>query len=96
MRKSPHSRFPVIDQGGRVRGIVSLLEAVLAPDATTEELTHPAASFERNTPLRKALATLRSRRETMAVIVAEQTGEPLGLVTLKDLVEPLTGELAAW
>jgi CBS domain containing-hemolysin-like protein len=32
----------------------------------------------------------------MAVAVDPDNGQPLGLVTIKDLVEPITGELAAW
>ena len=60
------------------------------------ELLRAATTFEPSTPLREALATLRSRRETMAIIVGPDDRNPLGLVTLKDLVEPITGELAAW
>ena len=29
-------------------------------------------------------------------IVATENNKPLGIVTLKDLVEPIVGELAAW
>jgi CBS domain containing-hemolysin-like protein len=32
----------------------------------------------------------------MAIAVDPDTQRPRGLVTLKDLVEPITGELAAW
>jgi CBS domain containing-hemolysin-like protein len=32
----------------------------------------------------------------MAVVTSPQSSKPIGIVTLKDLVEPLVGELAAW
>jgi CBS domain containing-hemolysin-like protein len=96
MRRSPYSRFPVIDQAGRVQGILTLLDALLEPARTTTELLRDATTFGSSTPLRDALATLRARRQTMAIIVGPDGMSPIGLVTLKDLVEPITGELAAW
>jgi CBS domain containing-hemolysin-like protein len=44
-------------------------------------------------PAREALATLRLKKSRVA-IVEDATGRPIGLVTAKDLVAPLTGELA--
>ena len=43
-----------------------------------------------------ALRVMREERHPMAVVQDPATGRPLGLVTLKDLVEPLTGPLRAW
>ena len=43
------------------------------------------------------MRTLRDRRARMAVVIAaDASRRPLGIVTLKDLVEPLTGELEEW
>ena len=42
-----------------------------------------------------ALAAMRHERQAMAV-VTDASGKAVGMVTIKDLVEPLTGELHAW
>ncbi|MDP7349150.1 MAG: CBS domain-containing protein [Phycisphaeraceae bacterium] len=48
-----------------------------------------------STPLRPALRTLQNGHAAMAVVVSDE-GRPIGVVTIKDLVEPLTGDLAVW
>jgi CBS domain containing-hemolysin-like protein len=49
----------------------------------------------RSRPLRDALRTLQEQRRAIAIVVDEQD-KPIGVVTVKDLIEPLTGELATW
>jgi CBS domain containing-hemolysin-like protein len=56
----------------------------------------PAVTFSPSTSIGEALDAMRTGRQAMAIVTERGTDEPLGLLTLKDLVEPLTGELAAW
>jgi CBS domain containing-hemolysin-like protein len=95
LRRSSYTRFPVVDAGGRVAGILQPLDSLLEPDRTAGELASPAHSLTPSTPVLEALRTMRAAREKMA-IVSSPGGSPAGLVTLKDLVEPITGDLAAW
>jgi CBS domain containing-hemolysin-like protein len=90
------TRLPVVDRGGAVVGTISLLEAVLHPERTTVELTRPAIEFAPGTRVSEALRVMRTRRHVMAIVTGPGSRRPAGLVTLKDLIEPLTGELAAW
>lgn len=98
LRARNFSRFPVIDPRGRVVGKLPLLAALLEPDTPVEELMEPIGRFEIGAPLRETLHAMRRARETMAIIhdPRRPNAPPRGIVTLKDLVEPLTGELAAW
>jgi len=96
MRRRNFSRLPLVDDSGKVVGVLRLIDALLQPDATTRELMEPVAEFPSTTPIRAALSTMRHDRRAMAVIVHPRTNRTLGIVTLKDLVEPLTGELAVW
>ncbi|MEC8319903.1 MAG: CBS domain-containing protein, partial [Planctomycetota bacterium] len=50
--------------------------------------------FRPETPVVTALETLRRSRCPLGVV--EVGGKPSGIVTLKDLVEPLLGDLRAW
>jgi len=90
------SRLPVMDGHRRVAGVVWWVDALLRPEEPTEALIRPAPALSRQTPILEALSILRYRRQAMAIIVDDAGQRPIGLVTLKDLVEPLTGKLAAW
>ena len=91
-----HTRLPVVDTSNRVCGVLSLLDALLEPDKPTRDLMAEAMTLSPGTSVQAALGMMRSRHQPLAIIVGSATERPLGLVTLKDLVEPITGELAAW
>lgn len=91
------SRFPALDGAGKVVGVVSLYDALLhLPEECPPiaELARPVPALGPGEPLRAALAKLQREHARLA-LVAER-GQTLGIVTIKDLVEPITGELASW
>lgn len=90
------TRLPVVDESGKVVGVLAMLDVLLEPDRSTAQLMRPAVTFSPNTSVGEALKAMRTGRQAMAIVTEGSTNEPLGLLTLKDLVEPLTGELAAW
>lgn len=96
VRKHHHTRFPVTNENGKVVGYISMLDVLLQADRPTEELLQPTVIFEADISVRRALRRMQTERCQMAVVAQKTDGRPIGLVTIKDLVEPLTGELAAW
>ena len=96
-RRTERSRLPVTVEGGGVIGTVEVLKALLHPEASIEELLEPVPQIPADTRVLQALEELRLQRKPMAIIVGEGADpRPLGIVTLKDLVEPLMGDLQAW
>jgi CBS domain containing-hemolysin-like protein len=94
--RTSRSRFPVMD-GGQVVGIISVID-VLSHDRDAcppiaELMTEPL-SLDESMPARQALRRLQKSKTSFALVV--QDHQPTGLVTIKDLVEPITGELASW
>jgi len=89
------SRLPVIDASGRVTGSVYAIDHLEHPRAATEALLRPVLVFPASMPALEAIQALRRGRAHLAV-VADRPDRPLGIVTMKDLVEPLVGDLAAW
>jgi putative hemolysin len=90
------SRFPVIE-GGAVIGVVSLYDALQHDRAACppiRQLARPAMRLDAGMPLRPALMQLQTGHAAMAIVT--ERDKPLGVVTVKDLVEPITGELASW
>lgn len=87
-----HARFPVVDRYGRFTGTIKLIDLHLNPHATVAELTLPAPRVHAEMPLHDAILRLREASSRFAV-VEDSSGRPIGVITSKDLVEPLTGEL---
>ena len=95
IKTTSHTRLPAVDASGQVVGILPVLGALLSPESKTTPLLKTPLFISPDTPVREALHALRERDVAMA-IVTTQNNKPLGIVTLKDLVEPIVGELAAW
>jgi len=94
LRRSGASRLPVVAADGRVVGVLNTLDAILRPDAPTAELMSEPVFFPPTESTLAALRTLRSVRARLGVVRQEGSGRPLGVVAIKDLVEPITGQLA--
>ena len=95
--QTSYSRVPAVDRSGRPLGWVPVFDVLLhevdaCPPIRT--LIKPIPQLSPDTLSMDALVRLRSERASIAVI-ADGT-RPIGLVTIKDLVEPITGELDAW
>lgn len=90
------TRYPVVDPSGAAIGVVSMLDLLLDPSAPAKDLAGPLVTLEPDAPVREALRAMRDQKAAMAIVTRGSGGRPLGIVTLKDLVEPLTGELASW
>jgi CBS domain containing-hemolysin-like protein len=90
-----HTRLPVIDGRGFVVGVLPVLSALLSPQGKTSELLKTPIFIPEDMPVRDALHDLRKSGVSMAIVTTKNK-KPIGIVTLKDLVEPIVGELAAW
>ncbi|QDU70925.1 CNNM domain-containing protein [Mucisphaera calidilacus] len=96
--RTGRSRFPVVDEAGDVAGVLNLRDALICERAScpsVSELMGPVEILEGTMPIRRALSTMQAHRMPMAMVV-DDDGQPAGLVTIKDLVEPITGELSSW
>lgn len=94
---SRHSRFPVVDDNGKVTGLVHAKDLLGIPRARYEataidDLLHEVLVVPEAAGLNVVLAELRSHSTEMAVVIDEY-GAPAGVVTLEDLVEELVGEI---
>jgi CBS domain containing-hemolysin-like protein len=89
------SRLPVVDRRGRVVGVVSAVDHFARPTASTSDMLRPILLLPPSVSALDAIGRMRRERVQMAV-VGERVDRPLGIVSIKDLVEPLVGDLAAW
>lgn len=92
--RRPHARYPVLDDRGRVVGIVRLADLVRKPGETVANLAADCPRLDHTISAWDALGELRRSSSPIALVV--RGGHAVGLVTQKDLVEPLTGDLRDW
>ncbi len=97
LMKSNHSRFPVVDDDGRVVGLVHAKDLLGVPrdayDRTlVGSLVHDVLAVPEAAGLNVVLTALRTHSTEMAIVIDEYGG-PAGVVTLEDLVEELVGEI---
>jgi CBS domain containing-hemolysin-like protein len=94
---SHHSRFPVVDDDGKVMGLVHAKDLLGVPrdsygETPIEALLHDVLVVPEAAGLNVVLRELQSHSTEMAVVIDEY-GAPAGVVTLEDLVEELVGEI---
>jgi magnesium and cobalt exporter, CNNM family len=97
-RRTTHSHVPVLNKRGEVVGVLRINDALAngrhaCPSIT--DLMKPAHTIGHQTPVREALDQLKRHTAGLAVVTGA-SDQPIGVVTVKDLIEPITGDLAQW
>jgi CBS domain containing-hemolysin-like protein len=97
--RSGHTRLPVVDADRGLEAPVGLIHAQDLLAATLEDettdlrpLLRPLARVSSQTPVTALLKRMLDERRHM-VLVADERGRTVGLLTLEDLVEELVGEI---
>jgi putative hemolysin len=90
-----HSRLPLLDENHRVTGVVDVY------DVLTDRTDRPIRVYaveplivSADQTVTEALYAMQHARRSLAVV--EAGGKHVGIITIKDLVEEIVGELAAW
>ncbi|MEM1071293.1 MAG: CNNM domain-containing protein [Planctomycetota bacterium] len=92
LRQSSHRRLPVVDRRGHALGVVTAVALRTASDrpqgVTVRELVAGAVRFSADTRLLDALRALRSAGAATGIV--ESRGRPVGIVSIEDLIRPMT------
>jgi CBS domain containing-hemolysin-like protein len=99
LRAHSYSRLPVWEERkDHIVGIVHIndvLGAEAGPFDLARVMTRQLAEVSPEMPVGQAMFRMRAERAAMAV-VRNPRGRAVGIITIKDLVEEIVGELAAW
>ncbi len=91
LARDGHGYYPVVDRRGRVVGVLWQPLVFLERGRPLASLLREPARLQPGTPVLEAVAKVRGSAAPIGII--ERGGRPLGMVTEKDLIEPLTGEI---
>lgn len=93
-----HSRIPVFDRArSNVVGVVNIFDVFYEPERgrTVADYVELPVTLPRDTLASQALLALQRKKRVMALVV-DGPDAPAGVVTIKDLVEEIAGDLADW
>ncbi len=95
IRRSSYSRLPVRDARGAVTGVLDVYDVLTEDDVAnpTERMSEP---LRLPVDLTVTEALYRMQRLHKRLAVVRSAGRDVGIVTIKDLVEEIVGELKAW
>ncbi len=97
IRNSKHSEFPVVDGSfDQVKGVIhvkALMQNILdEKPIDLEKLTYPIPFVNENTSAYNVLSAFRNAKAQLAIVIDEY-GIPQGIVSIKDIVRTLFGEM---
>ena len=102
LKESPFTRLLVYErQPANIIGFISIYECLSSPEQFDDlrNFTKPIRKLSVDTILTEAINVMQS--ENQKIVLVTRIGHagretPIGIVTMKDLVEELLGELAEW
>jgi putative hemolysin len=92
-----HSRIPVFAKiKTDIVGVVNIFDVFYEPDRgqNVSDYVEPLIRLPRETLTSYALAALQKKKRV--IVLVEGDGVPVGIVTIKDLVEEIAGDLSDW
>ncbi len=95
LRKHNYSRVPVRDGSGDAVGILDVYD-VLIDESVAVPADQMTAPLKLRSDMSVTEALYRLQRERAMMAIVQRDDRPVGIVTIKDLVEEIVGELEEW
>jgi len=93
VRATHHSRLPLYEGSvDQILGFLHVKEFLLFPGKHIRQLLRPVAYYPETTPINRIFYEMQRSRTGM-VIVVNEFGETMGLITREDIVEEIVGEI---
>ncbi|MHC4071896.1 MAG: CBS domain-containing protein [Planctomycetota bacterium] len=99
MKKCAFTRLPVVEgQPGNIVGFVRIYEVLSSSDKFDDlrGFIKPIRGIDTDTTVTDAIEIMQKENEKIVLVTKAGQQRPVGIVTMKDLVEELLGELAEW
>ena len=94
LRSRPHSCYPVADASGGCSGVVTAIDLLVDPSAGVASSMRPAVAVAPQAPALEVLRALRQAGASLAIVL--ESGRPIGVVAVRDVLEPAIGRISGW
>ena len=91
LASSRFSHVPVVGDDGRVIGVISTLKYLRSGGHRVDQLMEDVPQVSANTPVLEALQIFRGLHMRFGIVT--DSGQPIGFISITDLLEPLTGPI---
>lgn len=98
IRDNPFSRLPVYrKKQSKIIGVINLLEflSLYEQGDTIDKFVNDVTFIDQYSSVDDTLFRLQHNRQRMGIVI-DKNKRAIGIVTIKDLVEEIVGELAVW
>jgi putative hemolysin len=93
LRETRHSRYPAYRQDpDDVLGFVSAKEFLLNPERDPAEILRPILFMPEPAPVSRVFSEMQ-RAQTAMVVVVNEFGEMVGIITREDVIEEIVGDI---
>lgn len=97
VKNSIHSRLPVVDRNGNIKGILNIRNFLKAYSKSKHNIILASITdypyyINGDTPIDEALTELSNHKRNMGIIKGEG-GKIVGILTVEDILEELVGEI---
>lgn len=97
VKNSVHSRFPVVDRNGNLKGILNIRKFLRAYGKSNQNIILASVMdypyfVSGDAPIDEVLTELSNHRRNMAIVRGEG-GKIAGILTVEDILEELVGEI---
>ena len=101
LKKCQYTRLPVYQANREnIIGYINIYESLTQPDDfhNVRRFLRPITKINARTSVINAMNTMRKENQNIILVTSDhrRNPKPLGIITMKDLVEELTGELSQW
>jgi CBS domain containing-hemolysin-like protein len=94
LRTRPRASYPVIDMDGACVGVVTSIDLLVEPDASPASIARKPVLVPASLPGLQALRLMREAGVSIAVVIDGRA--PIGVVSVRDVLEPVLGRLPGW
>ena len=94
LRTRPRASYPVIDADGACVGVVTAIDMLVEPDASPAAIARKPVLVPPSMLGLHALRLMREAGVSIAVVIDHRS--PIGVVSVRDVLEPVLGRLPGW
>ncbi len=94
LRTNLHASYPLVNASNECVGMISAIDLLAEPTGSRASIARPAVRVPRSMGAMDTLHALRQGGASLALVMDQH--RPVGVISLRDLLEPVVGRISGW